>query len=222
VKSSSHESYVHALRYDWLTSLYDPIVRWTCRESAFKKALVQQAGISPGHKVLDLGSGTGTLTAALKEACPSAEVIGLDGDEKIIEIARSKASERRLDITFVHGISYDLPYPDDHFDRILSSFLFHHLSTEHKMATLREALRVLKPGGELHVADWGKPSNPLLRTAFLIVQLLDGFQTTSDNVKGLLPSIISTAAFDRVTEKRRFATMLGSIYLIFATKNEKG
>jgi ubiquinone/menaquinone biosynthesis C-methylase UbiE len=218
VKSSSHESYVHALRYDWLTSLYDPLVRWTCRESAFKQALVRQAGVTPGHKVLDLGSGTGTLTTALKEACPAAEVEGLDGDEKIIEIARSKASEKGLDIGFVHGMSDELPYADDSFDRILSSFLFHHLSTAGKHATLREALRVLKPEGELHIADWGKPSNPLLRGAFFIVQLLDGFSTTSDSVKGLLPSYITAAGFNRVTEHRRFATMLGSIYLISATK----
>lgn len=217
--SESHEAYVHALRYGWLTSLYDPVVRWTCRETAFKRALIRQAGISPGHRVLDLGSGTGTLATAAKAACPAAEITGLDGDEKIIAVARSKASERGLEVAFVHGMSFELPFPDHHFDRVVSSFLFHHLSREHKLATLREVLRVLKDGGELHVADWGKPSNPLLRGAFLIVQLLDGFRTTSDNVQGELPSFIAASRFHRVVETRRFTTMLGSICLIAASKD---
>jgi ubiquinone/menaquinone biosynthesis C-methylase UbiE len=211
--SNSHESYVHALRYDWLTSLYDPLVRWTCRETAFKRTLILQAKIAPGHRVLDLGSGTGTLAMAIVENDPAAEMVGLDGDEKIIEIAKSKAAEKGLGITFDHAMSYDLPYDDDGFDRVLSSFLFHHLDIEDKKRTLAEVLRVLKPGGELHIADWGKPSNMLLRGAFLVVQLLDGFETTADSVTGSLPSFIDGAGFESTTETRRFVTMLGSICL---------
>ena len=54
-------SYVPALGYHWLTRFYDPIVRLTTRESTFKEALLRQAGIEAGHRVLDLGCGTGTL-----------------------------------------------------------------------------------------------------------------------------------------------------------------
>jgi len=54
--------YSYALRYAWLTSVYDPVVRWTCRETKFKSELVRQAGVSNGDLVLDLACGTGTLT----------------------------------------------------------------------------------------------------------------------------------------------------------------
>ncbi len=216
--SNSHESYVHALRFDWLTSLYNPLVRWTCRETAFKVALILQAKITPGHKVLDLGSGTGTLAMAIVENNPAVEMVGLDGDEKIIDIAKSKAAEKGLEITFDHGMSNELPYEDGSFDRVISSFLFHHLEREDKKRTLGEVLRVLKPSGELHIADWGKPSNILLRGAFLVVQLLDGFQTTADSVEGSLPSFIDEAGFEGTSETRRFVTMLGSICLYKASK----
>jgi len=54
---------------------------------------------------------------------------------------------------------------------------------------------VLKPGGELHVADWRKAQTMMQRLLFLSVQLLDGFETTADNVRGLLPEIIAEAGF---------------------------
>ena len=64
-----HE-YVPALRYDWLTSLYDPLLRWTVRESAFKRRLVQQARIHERHRILDLGCGTATLTLLINDLPP--------------------------------------------------------------------------------------------------------------------------------------------------------
>lgn len=56
------EHYTPALRFGWLTSLYDPVIGWTMREAAFKRRLVGKAGIKPSHRVLDLGCGTATLT----------------------------------------------------------------------------------------------------------------------------------------------------------------
>lgn len=67
---------------------------------------------------------------------------------------------------------------------MLSSLFFHHLDQENKVATLREALLVLKQEAELHIADWGKAANPLMRGLFVIVQMLDGFANTSDNGAG--------------------------------------
>jgi trans-aconitate methyltransferase len=71
------DKYIPALRYRWLTSLYDPIVRWAIRESTVKGQLVNQADIALKQKVLDLGCGTATLTILLKQTYPEAEVIGL-------------------------------------------------------------------------------------------------------------------------------------------------
>ena len=113
-------------------------------------------------------------------------------------------------------------YPPDHsFDRVLSSFLLHHLTKENKLKTLTEILRVLKPGGEFHLADWGKAQNMIMRLAFLDIQLLDGFETTSENVQGLLTRYLEDAGFESVEETKRYTTVFGTLSLYKALKREK-
>ncbi|MCX5847898.1 MAG: methyltransferase domain-containing protein [Deltaproteobacteria bacterium] len=215
-KYSSHYSY--ALHYKWLTRFYDPVVRWTCRESTFKSALIAQAHIEPGMRVLDVGCGTGTLAIMLKKAQPSAVVKALDGSENILSIAKSKADSEGVNISFVHGFSYELPFAAGEFDMVFTSFFFHHLNREDKLRTLKDVHRILKPSGKLHIADWGKQPNLFLRSAFLVVQMLDGFETTTDNIKGLLPEFIAQTGFENFAETRRVYTALGSVSLYSAIK----
>lgn len=212
--SEPREPFRPALRFRRLTALYDPLLRWTMRETTFKEQLVRQAAIAPGQRVLDLGSGTGTLVLLVKRSCPEAEVVGLDGDEAVLALAREKAARSRVKVAFDRGLSFDLPYADASFDRVLSSLLFHHL----KERTLREALRVLRPEGEIHVADWGPAPNPLLRAAFLLVQLLDGFDRTKDNVAGLLPELFLAAGFVDVAPTAHVTTPFGALELLRGRK----
>jgi ubiquinone/menaquinone biosynthesis C-methylase UbiE len=203
-----------------LTELYDPLLRWTLRESTFKQRLVRQAAIQPGHRVLDLGCGTATLTVLLKRAQPRAEVIGLDGDPNVLRIARAKAGAAGVSVTFNEGVSDALPYASESFDRVVSSLVFHHLTHETKVRTLREALRVLRPGGELHVADWGKAANVLMRVLFFGVQFLDGFATTAENVQEGLPTLFEAAGFTDVEQTAQYATVFGTLALYRARKPE--
>jgi len=145
-------------------------------------------------------------------------VVGLDGDSKVLAIARAKAAKAGSDVTLDHGMAFELPYPDSSFDRVLSSLLFHHLTRENKGRALEETFRVLRPGGELHVADWGKAQNTLVRAAFLLVQLLDGFKTTADNVLGLLPEFFRAVGFQEVEETARYMTVVGTLSLYRARK----
>ncbi|HMM78826.1 MAG TPA: class I SAM-dependent methyltransferase [Pyrinomonadaceae bacterium] len=209
----NNEKYIPALSYDWLTGLYDPVVALTTREGAFKNALVDQAGIADGHRTLDLGCGTATLSILLKQKQPNAVIVGIDGDAKILQIAKKKAHKAGVDITFDEGMSFDLPYEDESFDRIVSSLFFHHLSRESKSETLREVNRVLKPDGEFHVADWGLPTSRLMRGASYLIQFLDGFETTADNFNGLLPKLITDAGFTFVEETVHFNSVFGTIRL---------
>lgn len=211
-------AYIPALRYAWLTSFYDPIVRWTTRESTFKSALLVQADIRPKNKILDLGCGTATLTIEIKVASPDAGVVGLDGDSRILEIAEQKAADAGVKISLDQGYSYALPYDGSSFHRVVSSLFFHHLTTENKRRTLTEIERILKPGGELHIADWGKAQNIFMRSMFFLVQFLDGFETTTDNVEGRLPALIKEAGFEDVRQRAEFATPLGTISLLSAKK----
>ncbi len=172
--------------------------------------------------MLDVGCGTGTLTLMLKRSCPDATVVGLDGDPKALAIAATKAREANLELELREGMSFSLGVPDASFDHVTSSLLFHHLDFVAKLCTLHSAKRALKPGGELHIADWGRAHGPLMRFVFLGVQLLDGFATTTDNVRGRLPELIERAGFQDVFETARFRTPLGTMSLYRAVRPTTG
>jgi ubiquinone/menaquinone biosynthesis C-methylase UbiE len=212
--------YVPALAYHWLTPLYDRVVAATTREREVKRALIVQAAIRSEHVVLDLASGTGTLALWIKQSVPGVSVVGVDADPAMIAIAATKAQRVGLVIPFEEGLAYDLPYPAGQFDRVVSSLFFHHLSLADKVRTVHEVWRVLKPGGELHVADWGPATNPLMRGLFVFVQLLDGFTNTRDHAAGRLGTIFEAGGFEQVAMRQRFSTPLGTLALYSAVKRE--
>lgn len=200
--------YVPALKYFRLTPLYDPLIRWTMGETTFRRRLIKQAQLREGYNVLDLGCGTATLTIMIKKMHPDVEIVGIDGDHKILEIARNKVDKAGLKIKLDHGLAFALPYPDDSFDRVFSSLLFHHLTSENKLRTLGEVLRVLRPKGELHAADFGEPKSLLM---YLLAQIMRRFENTTDNIKGRLPEMYQQTGFDKVEETARFDTLFGTL-----------
>lgn len=208
--------FIPALRFHALTRLYDPVVRATTRERAFKRALVEQVAAPPGARLLDLGCGTGTLTLQLASAYPGARVLGVDVDAAGLAIAAGKAARAGAAIELRQSDARRLSFDDDSFDTVVSSLFFHHLSGAGKREVLREVRRVLRPGGELHVADWGRPANALAGAGFLLVRLLDGFESTRDNAAGTLPRLVQEAGFE-VRETRSFTAFLGTIRLYRAT-----
>jgi cyclopropane fatty-acyl-phospholipid synthase-like methyltransferase len=212
------DSYIPALSHNWLTPLYDQLIGWTMPEATFKRHLIKQADIKSGHRVLDVGCGTATLTLLIKKTHPDADVVGVDGDAKILGIAKRKAAQANLDITLDEAMGFDLPYPTVSFDRVVSSLMFHHLTRTNKIATLREINRVLRTDGELHIADFGKAHNLLMRAASFPWQVFDGFKTTSDNVNGLLTKLIQDAGFAEVHKSADYMTLFGTLSLYVARK----
>jgi ubiquinone/menaquinone biosynthesis C-methylase UbiE len=154
----ARDRYVPALRFRSLTGLYDPVVRLTTRESEFKRRLLEQPAPRPGQRVLDLGCETGTLAIEAKRAEPRTEVVGIDGDPDVLARAYAKAEAAGIEVEFDRGLSTELPYPDSSFDVVLATLFFHHLTGADERTTAREIVRVLRPSGELHVADLvGRP-----------------------------------------------------------------
>jgi ubiquinone/menaquinone biosynthesis C-methylase UbiE len=186
-------------------------MRLTTREKVFKKALAEQAEIKANHRVLDLACGTGTLSILIKNSHSQAEVVGINGDAKILETAKTKAKKSSVEIQFDKGMSFDLPYEDKSFDCVVSSLFFHHLTRENKLKTLRETERVLKRNGEFHIADWGLPANSLMRGSSYLIQLLDGSETTADSFNGLLPKLMLDAGFETVRETNYYNSLFGTI-----------
>lgn len=215
--------YIPALRFKWLTPLYDPLLTWVMREETFKRKLVQQANIQPQMKVLDLGCGTGTLTLMLKRTHPEAQITGLDGDADVLEIARAKS--HGMKIQWDEGLASCLPYPNSTFDRVVTSLVIHHLVTADKRRAFQEVYRVLKPHGELYVLDFGAPHSLLTRFMTTYMRRLE---ETADNFDGKIPRFMAEAGFGRgherveesVIEVERFVTLFGPLSLWRAVKED--
>ncbi len=184
-------------------------------EKQFKRALIAHARIAPGQRVLDLGAGTGTLAIMIKQIQPDARVTGLDGDPEILSIAREKASRSGVEIAFEPGNAVALPYPDQSFDRVLSTLVMSVLSREEKRLAIREAYRVLIGGGELHIADFSSPHTWWGRT---VAPLVRRFKPISDNLDGLLPTMVQEAGFENIEEVARFATLFGTLSFLSGQK----
>ena len=215
------QRYVPALRFDALTRAYDPIVAVTSREGAFKRRLLEHARIKDGEAVLDVACGTGTLAIEIKKANPKAKVSALDGDRAILQRARGKAKDAGVKIEFQRGMSNELPYDARSFDVVVSTLFFHHLTDEAKADTAEEIRRVLRLGGRVLIADWGRPQDPLMRMVFLPVQALDGFRNTASNVAGKLPEFLRDAGLKRVSVVDRMRTPLGTIEIVSGIRPTK-
>lgn len=210
--------YIPPLRFHFATRFYDPLVRLTTREKAVKRALQARLAARPGESILDLGCGTGTLALSIAGEGPAANVWGLDADAHALAIARSKQARGPLRVHWSQGLAQATPFPDGAFDAVVSSLFFHHLRRAEKRAVLGEVFRILSPGGRLLIADWGRPASRASRILFLVVQALDGFETTQDSVDGILPSLMLEAGLESVATEERFQTPLGTISIHVARR----
>jgi ubiquinone/menaquinone biosynthesis C-methylase UbiE len=153
MSDTSGRSYVPAAGKHWRLPFYDLIAKVLGADAA-RVLLAEQAACGAGDRVLEIGCGTGSLLLLIKKMQPAAQVVGLDPDPAALAISRRKAAKAGVDIQLDQGFADALPYPDASFDRVLSSFMYHHLSRQVKENTLREVRRVLRPGGRFHMVDF--------------------------------------------------------------------
>lgn len=210
--------YVPATRWRAFSRLYDPILALTMREKQFRGQMLTrlEADLPPQGAAVDVGCGTGAFALALQARRPDVEVVGVDGDAEIM--AQAKAKPGASAVRWEEGLAQELPVASASADVVTISLVLHHLLAEDKRKALAEASRILKPGGRLHVADWGRPSDPLMSAALLVVQAIDGFDRTADHRAGRIPAFVAEAGFADVESYGSLRTAFGPLELLTAAR----
>jgi ubiquinone/menaquinone biosynthesis C-methylase UbiE len=161
--------------------------------------LIEQAAVRATHRVLDIGCGTGSLLMQIKSRYPNVDVVGLDPDPRALARARRKGQRAELAFQLDQGFADELPYPDGVFDRVFSSFMFHHLADDEKATTLREVRRVLKPGARFHLMDFAKADSI---SSGRVARWLHSSSRLKDNSEQRILSLMLQAGF---TDPKRVA-----------------
>jgi SAM-dependent methyltransferase len=199
--------FLPAAGHAWLLPFYDPLHRLLGGAAALD-ALAEQASLAPGQRVLDIGCGTGTLAIRLSALEPDLDVVGLDPDPQALARARAKAQRAGASVTWKEGFADALPFPDASFDQVFSSFMFHHLDAAVKRGTLSEVTRVLRPGGSLHLLDFGGSGN---HSHGLIGRLFHRSEHLRDNLEGRIPLLFEEAGLEDAHQVNQRTTLFGSI-----------
>jgi demethylmenaquinone methyltransferase/2-methoxy-6-polyprenyl-1,4-benzoquinol methylase len=126
----------------------------------WKRFTVNQAGLRPGHKVLDIAGGTGDMTRLfLKEVGRRGEVVLTDINYSMLNEGRNRLLNEGTLTPVAQCDAEKLPFPDNYFDCVCVSFGLRNMT--HKDVALAEMYRVLKPAGRLLVLEFSKIWKPL-------------------------------------------------------------
>ncbi|MBI3751432.1 MAG: methyltransferase domain-containing protein [Chloroflexi bacterium] len=189
-------------RYDGLADGYarhwGPVI-----QPAAVALLDRLAGVLPDRgRVLDLGTGTGTLPIALLRRRPEAEVVGVDPSPAMLQLAAHAAREGlppALAARFSTATAFadELPFDDGSFDLAMSSFVLQLVPS--RTAALGELRRVLRPGAVLGWVTW-LVGGPPFRADQVVDEVLDefGFEPPERDARsGDLASVSAAAAATR-------------------------
>lgn len=166
-------------RYNRVAPVYDAL-EWVAEKLSFSTWRNDQWERVEGDEILELGVGTGKN---LPYYPSDAEVTAIDIAPKMLERARRRAERRDADVELMEADAQDLPFTDDTFDSVVSTFVF--CSVPDPVQGLREARRVVRPGGQLVMLEHVLSDIPVVHT---LMQWFDG-----------LPSRVWGAHIDRRT-----------------------
>ena len=213
-----HETgFTPALGHSALTPLYDLAIRLLTRERRWREALAEQIGPKNGQSILDVGCGTGSLAIMLKRRARGARVVGLDPDPEVLVSAADKARRAGVDIEWRLGFARDAAALGS-FDQVVSTLVFHQVPPEEKLAGMEAMFGAVRAGGSVHIADYCRQPDWLMRQLFRIIQALDGQANTQANADGALEAILAKISGASARPKTVVRTLTGAISLFCVPK----
>lgn len=203
---------------DTLSELSERVYQWASPERAYVAELVRLFALKSGDRLLDVGCGSGDLLAAAAAREAGAVLVGIDPDEDALELASHKITGTIHAAELHQGLAEQLPFEDESFDLVSMTRLLAGLAPRERSQTLREAWRVLRPGGRLLIADWEdepKGIEALVTYPWRLVR--DTFFRGSGGAPTVAEAI-SIARFHPAEPRARFRTAVGIIEILEAFK----
>ena len=182
----NRRDFIPLLGKSFLTPLSDRAIGIFTRENLWRQNIVEHLHLAPGDRVIDVGSGTGTLLKALMTDCPEAGLIGVEPDPAALAIARRKFGAGADLIKWHNGFLGNLELPKGwRPNKIVSSLVLHQVPLREKQVILETIETLLVPGGTVLIADYMKQDSHLMRALFrATVQSLDGVSDTQPSADG--------------------------------------
>jgi SAM-dependent methyltransferase len=202
----NRHDYLPAAGHDAFLPGYDLLTRILGMPRAYD-VLIEQADLSDGLSILEVGCGTGNLITRVQRRYPGATSTGCDPDPRALARARRKA-RRMSGITFDRGYVQRLPYADETFDRVLSSMMWHHLDEGVKPAAAEQILRVLRPGGSLHLVDIG---GEMTEDDGMLARRMLRSPHAAGNLGDAIPRCLRSAGFDCTVVGSRRLRFIGRV-----------
>jgi ubiquinone/menaquinone biosynthesis C-methylase UbiE len=190
------DGYVHG----YATAEQERLVRQA--EHWRDELILDGTSLAPGTRLLEVGCGVGAVLAVLGDAFPGVELAGVDIEERQIETARLHLSALGLDADLRVADAAHVPFPDETFDHVWMMWFLEHVPDP--AAVLREARRVLVPGGELtaievdYTSVWAQPTTEGIEALFgAVARAMDASGGRSDTASRL-PGWLEHAGFSSV------------------------
>lgn len=202
-----------------LTRGYDHAICLLTREQTWRRAMLRQVGPKAGETILDVGCGTGTFAIMLKRVAPDARVVGLDPDRQVLAMAAEKAEQAGVAIEWRRGFAHDAATVAGRVDKAVSSLVFHQVPLDGKREGVAAMFAAVRPGGEVHIADYARQRSRLMRTLFRsTVQMIDGVPDTQPNADGALEAILASYDAAAAVPIMVIPTFTGAISLFRGSK----
>jgi len=214
------DRFASGVGFKFLTKHYDYLINNFFNVDEIIDRFIGQIDVRPGMKLLDVGCGTGNLLISLHSRIPGVQLFGIDIDPEMISISRNKMDLAGLNgsVKLIQSSADVLPFEPESLDRVVSSLALHHLPAETRRKHLKRSFEILKPGGSLHVMDWGKPVSLLQHVGATFEILTDGYSCFSDSLRGKIPERIAEAGFVEIQEYNTRNETFGTLHFYSALK----
>ena len=162
------------LFYKVMSRFYDllDVIYFRKYETSPRKVVFDTIGKK--DNVLDLCTGTATNAIAIAKKNPNAKIVGVDLSKDMLVVAREKVNKENLaNVRLYRMDATQMNFKDESFDKVLLSLVLHETDEELAKKIIKEAMRVMKPDGELVVTEWERSDNFIKKILFIPIEILE-------------------------------------------------